>query len=310
MKLTHAEFLTIQTWIYRNARPLDLARWKYQFEGASPEVVIEALSAYQNEDGGFGHALEPDAWNPHSSPLQTSTAIERIEEIGGLSYDHPLVVGILRYLFSERDFTDGRWANVITSNDDFPHAPWWNSASDSPERREYNPTAILVGFILKYALPDSILYKRGLKLAQELTSMHKQKALFDMHPLLNLDFLYDRLEEIGLDKEAWYEGARTKLNQDIKEVILTDLDHWNDYACLPTVFITAPSHPLYKPLQNETDKDLELKISHRNNDGIWDISWSWSDYPEAFAVAANWWKANLAIRNLLILKNFDLLEGR
>jgi len=310
VKLTQTEFASIQAWIYRNARPLDLARWKYQFEGASAEAVIEALSAYQNEDGGFGHALEPDAWNPQSSPLQTSTAIERIEEIGGLSFDHPLVVGILKYLFSEKDFNDGRWANVIPSNDDFPQAPWWNTASDSRERREYNPSAILVGFILKYALPESILFNKGLKLAQELTSLHKENPLFEMHALLNLEFLYDRIEESGLDKEAWYEGARIKLNQDIKEVILTDLDHWNEYACLPTVFITSPSHPLYKALHDETDKDLQLKLSNRNSDGIWDISWAWGNYPEAFAVASNWWKVNLAIRNLLILKNFDLLEGR
>jgi hypothetical protein len=131
-----------------------------------------------------------------------------------------------------------------------------------------------------------------------------------MHSLLNLDFLYDRIEEIGLSKETWFQGAKAKLNQDIQAVIVNDLSHWNDYACLPTVFITSPSHPLYKTLHNETDKDLQLKISQRNEDGIWDISWSWGDYPEAFAIAANWWKANLAIRNLLILKKFDLLEGR
>jgi hypothetical protein len=309
MNLSHAEFVSIQAWIYRNARPLDLARWKYHFEGASVDAILDSLAAYQNEDGGFGHALEPDAWNPYSSPLQTSTAIERIEEIGGLSFDHPLILGILKYLFSEADFKEGRWANVVLSNNDFPHAPWWNSASDSRERYEYNPTAILVGFILKYAMPESILYRKGLKLAQELTALHKETVLLEMHPLLCLDFLYARIEEIGLDKELWFEGARVKLQIEMKETIRKDLDHWNDYACLPTVFIQAPSHPLYQALQSETDKDIQLKISHRNSDGIWDIPWSWGAYPDAFPIASNWWKANLAIRNLLILRNFNKIEG-
>lgn len=58
-----------RTFIYRNARPLDLARWQYHFEGGSKEAVLTTLAAYQNEDGGFGHALEPDSWNPNSSPI-------------------------------------------------------------------------------------------------------------------------------------------------------------------------------------------------------------------------------------------------
>ena len=53
--------------IYHNARPLDIARWQYHFEGGTKEAALTALAAYQNEDGGFGHALEPDCWNPNSA---------------------------------------------------------------------------------------------------------------------------------------------------------------------------------------------------------------------------------------------------
>lgn len=310
MKITHEVFVSMQAWITRNARPLDFARWNYHFNKASRDPIIKSLSAYQNPDGGFAHALEPDAWNPFSSPMQTSTAIERIEEIGGLDKDHPIILGILKYLASGIDFNDERWCNVIPSNNDFPHAPWWNSASDSRERSEYNPTAILVGFILKYADQTDSLYKKALNLAQEIIALHTKQSLLEMHPLLCLDFLYVRMLEIGLETTTGFPQAREKCYQDMKKVILHDLDHWNDYACLPTVFITSPTHPLYAGLKAEVDKDIQLKISSRNLEGLWDLSWVWSDYPEAFAISANWWKANLAIRNLLILKNFDLLEGR
>ena len=57
--------------IYRNARPLELAQWQYHFENGSKENVLAVLSFYQNKDGGFGHALEADSWNPNSSPVQT-----------------------------------------------------------------------------------------------------------------------------------------------------------------------------------------------------------------------------------------------
>lgn len=60
MKLTNQDFDAIRRWMHRNARPLDLARWQYHFESGSAEAVLQSLSAYQNEDGGFGHGLEAD----------------------------------------------------------------------------------------------------------------------------------------------------------------------------------------------------------------------------------------------------------
>lgn len=57
----HHVFQKAGEFIYRNSRSLVLARWQYHFEDGSKEAVLKALSYYQNEDGGFGHALEPDA---------------------------------------------------------------------------------------------------------------------------------------------------------------------------------------------------------------------------------------------------------
>ena len=67
-------FKKARTFVYRNARPLDIARWQYHFENGSKGAVLTALAVYQNEDGGFGHALEPDSWNPNSAPIQTWAA--------------------------------------------------------------------------------------------------------------------------------------------------------------------------------------------------------------------------------------------
>ena len=50
-------FEKARTFMYRNARPLDMARFQYHFEDGSKEAVMRALSYYQNEDGGFGHAV-------------------------------------------------------------------------------------------------------------------------------------------------------------------------------------------------------------------------------------------------------------
>lgn len=87
-----------RNFIYQNARPLDLARWQYLFENGSKERVLEFLEVYQNEDGGFGHALEADCWNPQSSPVQTWAATEIIREIHLDEKEHPIIQGILHYL--------------------------------------------------------------------------------------------------------------------------------------------------------------------------------------------------------------------
>lgn len=61
-----AVFEKARKFVYRNARPLDLARWKYHFGNGSEKEVIEVLSAYQNEDGGYAVNWDwedyPEAW--------------------------------------------------------------------------------------------------------------------------------------------------------------------------------------------------------------------------------------------------------
>ena len=54
-------FQKAKRFVYQNARPLDLARWRYHFEGGTAEEVLEILAMYQKEDGGFGYALELDS---------------------------------------------------------------------------------------------------------------------------------------------------------------------------------------------------------------------------------------------------------
>ena len=91
--------------IYKNARPLELAKWQYHFENGSREAVLNALSFYQNEDGGFGNGLEADNLNPNSLPMGVWSATETIREIGVTDKDHPIVKGIIRYLESGGDIS-------------------------------------------------------------------------------------------------------------------------------------------------------------------------------------------------------------
>jgi GNAT superfamily N-acetyltransferase len=171
-----------RTFLYRHARPLDIARWQYHFEGGSKDDVLTALAAYQNRDGGFGHALEPDAWNPNSAPIQTWTATEILREIDFTDSTHPLIQGILRYLANGEYFNGNFWYNVINSNNDYPHAPWWHAELGSTYHDDYNPTACLAGFIIRFADKDSELYQLGCRIAKEACESYFAGDLLDnMH---------------------------------------------------------------------------------------------------------------------------------
>ena len=94
--------------ILQNARPIDLAVYQYFFENGSNQAVMEELSKYQNEDGGFGHGLEPDYWNPNSSPIATNDAIITLFRVGALDPNADMLKGIVRYLESHDSFDEDK----------------------------------------------------------------------------------------------------------------------------------------------------------------------------------------------------------
>ena len=109
----------IKYWMHRNAREVELSLWNYFFENGSRRDVADALSWYQNEDGGFGYALDADNWNPDSNPYQTSMAIRILRNIGFTDMEHPVCQGIFRYLYSEKDLMDYGWGVCLPPQDKF-----------------------------------------------------------------------------------------------------------------------------------------------------------------------------------------------
>src|SRR5439155_11107389 len=60
-----------ENFIWSAARLVDRHRYGMLFADGPAEAVVEALRAYRNPDGGFGHALEPDLRCPGSQPVPT-----------------------------------------------------------------------------------------------------------------------------------------------------------------------------------------------------------------------------------------------
>jgi hypothetical protein len=114
--------------IHSAARLLDRHRFAHLLEGADPAPVLDAVRAYRNDDGGFGHAIEPDMRAPVSQPVGVHTAMEILHEIG--SDDDPMVGPACDWLVSvTRD--DGGIPSCLPSAAAYPRGPWWQPADAS-----------------------------------------------------------------------------------------------------------------------------------------------------------------------------------
>ncbi|HHU61291.1 MAG TPA: hypothetical protein GXZ55_04935 [Natronincola sp.] len=305
-------FNKAQGFIYKNARPLDLARWQYHFEGGSKDAVLKSLSYYQNEDGGFGNALEPDSWNPNSSPIQTWVATEILREIDITDNLNSIIKGILGYLESGQNFGGKLWYNSIKSNNDFPHAPWWHTESDTCHNifnftaNDYNPTACLAGFIIRFSDKKSELYNLGCRIAQEaVEQLMSDESQNDMYTLLCYIRLMEYIVEASATEIIDLVSLINRLQTQVKNCITTDTKEWEiSYICKPSQFFNTNGSIFYPDNEEIAEYECEYIIKAQLEDGSWDIPWRWNEYPDEWAISRNWWKSNGIIINMLYLRGF------
>lgn len=297
--------------VYRNARPLDIARWRYHFESGSRQEVLTALSAYQNKDGGFGHGLEEDCMNPYSSPMQTWRATVVLREIGGLHNSDPMVRSMLHYLEHTPDFDGERWNHVTATNNDYPHASWWTYPQE-PWRQEserylfdnrYNPTASLAGFVLRYAGTDSDFGKKALRIAKDAV-----EALFligdprDMHVLSCFIQLHEDIMAAGLAGRFEMDRLTALLRELTARTITQDYETWEtNYVCKPSQFLQNRESFFYEDISKAAQYECDFINQTQMPDGGYRVNWDWEAYPDAWAVSKNWWRAEITVNNMIYL---------
>ena len=110
-----------EQFVLANARVLERHRLAVLLHHVPLSPVLDALRAYRNPDGGFGHALEPDVRAPASEPTATLHALGVLAGIGVL--DDPMVTDAATWVGTIAD-PDGGVPFVLPTAAAHPHAPW------------------------------------------------------------------------------------------------------------------------------------------------------------------------------------------
>ena len=297
------DFSQARKFIYRNARPLDLARFSYHFENGPADAILTALECYQNQDGGFGHGLEPDSFNPDSSPIMGWVATCLIREAGLEDPTHPLIRGLLNWLNSGACFTTKTWQNCVPSNNGYPHAIWWEYNAD--DSLTYNPTASLAGFILKFADRNSELFAKGLKIAKTAVEYFLAQSSTSVHELRNFIELYEYINEANLKDIFPRQLYHETIQKRIHACLCYDYEKWKtEYVPKLSQLVNSKNSDFYESNEEIAAEECRFIEESQLPDGSYPVTWRWyTDYPAAEAVSLNFWKSDIIIKNLIFLKN-------
>lgn len=310
-KIYKDAFNQATAFIMDNARVLERARFPFEFYNGTKEDVLYQLEAYQNDDGGFGHGIEPDFWLPSSSPMATWAAGQVLIEIGADS-NEPIVKAMIEYLINTYDHATGMWDSVLPENNDYPHAPWWHWYEGVQEQWIYNPSVELVAFLIHWSSGNINAERIGWNTIEKAVSYLMSKDEMDKHELNNFQKfikLIKPYQDIFKQKTKYsLSEVSNKILDLAEQCIDRDVSAWIEgYKPLPLDFIEGSDHPLCERLGSLVQQNLRFYLEQITDDGVWDISWEWGSYSAELEIARKHWTCILAFDRYKQFKAFGFV---
>jgi hypothetical protein len=306
MRLGEAAQRAARRYLLEEARAVERAAYLLDFEGGSGWALVDALQPYQNPDGGFGHALEPDLRCPQSSPLATAVALHRLAE-AGVAAGHPSAVAAVRYLQAQLDPVQRVWRIVPEAAEEAPRAPWF-AAAGLAERFfgcALNPKADLVAQLYRLgpAADESWLDA----LAEEVVRTVEVQAAsgLEMHEVIGVAQL--------LDAPHLSPGLRRRLFEQMVPIaegaIGRTPEAWAGYGLKPLALAPHPQAALAGVLADAIEQQLDHLLATQGAEGAWWPQWSWGEggNEAVWAQSARTWAGMLTLEALRQLRAYGRL---
>jgi hypothetical protein len=301
MKLSNASLEKAISFIINQGRPLEKAMGNHLFDGGPKNRILEELAKFQNPDGGFGNALEPDLRAAESSALCTSFALELLADLK-ITCEEPMIEKAVEFLMETYDGDNHVWRIIPETAEASPHAPWWNNNGLETTFGNFlaNPRAKICGYLFHYQALTSEEFRTDL-LARVLAHMETQEDnVFG-------DTLMCYLSLSQCDNLPTYASARLKrkLIQMIPASVETDSTKWSEYCLKPTWTIKSPHSPYHHLIAEAIDKNLDYEIQNQEKNGSWKPFWNWTGaYPQDWQSAEREWRGKITLDMLRVLAAF------
>ncbi len=287
--VTNDALAAAEQFLYLNARLIDRLRFAHHFRNGPARAVVDALRPYQNADGGFGNALEPDLRAPDSQPLPTETALHILDEAGALG--DPMVADACDYLASITR-PGGGVPFVLPSVRQAPH-PWWLQTDDDPPAG-LNPTAALAGLLHK-AGADHPWVATATRFSWERIEVLEETNPYEAYSVLGfLDHVPDR-ERAG--------KAFERLRPRILDHVAHDPNEPGEVH-FPLDYAPAPGCLARRMFDDELiEAHLDALVAAQQDDGGWTVNFQiWTP------ITGHEWRSFATVTRLLTLRAYDRIE--
>ena len=247
--------------IFVHGRLLERRIFQARFEHASKEHVERAVGAYQNRDGGFGHALEPDLRCPNSQPIFVEVGLAALEDVNkrspGLA---EAACGYLRSVSGSKVLVPA----ILEEALHHPHAGHWKASFwRAPS---LNPSLGLCGLLHFHGVSDDWLSNLSEVCIEQLTANMPTEA----HTLR------------GAVRFATHLSDRPKAAQLLQVIAeaLPQAEYFipdapvRSYGLTPLDFAPRPEAPMREAFSTMViDSHLDDLLQRQQSDGGWPITW-------------------------------------
>lgn len=286
------DFPAAAAFLWLNGRLLDRLRFACHFRDGSVADVLSALRPYQNADGGFGNALEPDLRGPISQPQPVEFALHILDELDAMT--DPMVERACDYLLSITT-ADGGVPFVLPSAQNYPRAPWWNTGPEPPA--SINPTAAVAGLLHKHGLSHRWLGPATDYCWRTIEGEAELGGYDFMNILTFLEYVPDR----DRAAKAFERTGRALLAGDT----VTMDPNFAEHGFMPLDFASRPSSPARKLFDDATiERHLDGLVARQQPDGGWPIGW---EPPSPLAELE--WRGHVTVRALSQLRAYGRLSS-
>lgn len=287
-------FKPAQDFIWRNARLLDRHLFVHLFQHGSAGPIVQAVKAYQNSDGGFGSAIEPDNRGPDGQPIAAEMALRYLAACGALTdpfVQREMLLPLCDWLESVTT-AEGGVPFVLPSANAYPHTPWMGTADDYPPAG-FNPTASITGFLFMAGVQHPWLVKA----ASYCWRIIDAAPANDYHSMLTEMFFLENVPDRSRARPAL-----TALVERARQPGMIELDpDAGGYVHKPLDWAAQPSS-IFRPLFDQAT--IKLHLSHlaqrQQPDGGWPITWT-----TVSPGAELEWRGKVTIEALVTLQAYE-----